>query len=81
MSVILTIQAVDAAAIFVLTIAGRLTLRRVLRSLDGMAGALASILRLLAGVEFRLRALESSKKGGDPHAHLIDRGQMRGTAN
>jgi hypothetical protein len=32
-------------------------------------------------IDARLAAFESSNNGSDPHAHLIDSGQMRRTAN
>jgi hypothetical protein len=65
MIAILTVQAAQLIALVVLTIVGWRALRGVLRSLDGVAGTLASVLRSLAEIDARLGALEAAKNGSD----------------
>lgn len=62
MIAILTVQLI---ALVVLTIVGWRALRGVLRSLGGMAGTLASVLRSLAEIDARLGALEAAKNRSD----------------
>jgi len=71
--------ALHTAALVALTIVGWRVGSGVLRSLDAMAGTLASIQRSLAEIDARLGALEAEPNGSDPHAHLMrdGRGQMR----